>query len=601
LDLNRSEETKGDDDDDGMWCFDVSARVERGGDVTSQTLKHCAMERPRKEEETTRDAKTGRFEFGKMSDANDAATPGRAFALRFGSGKTTHEAKIGDVKAIFGKFVREGKMTVETKDGTRVLVRGSPGECARLMKTLTTMKSQPTEARQAYLRGLQRCATCAGKCEANERKMAERQDKAAAAAAAAAEASAEKRRRRETEEVERRAAKESKLEDQLRALEEKKLKVESTKAEIASLKIDIEGERDALRREKESIVQRRRELEDERRLLERQSSEAAEERAKMESQRKLAEIEGQRLAEEKARNVDRARELAEEKERIAKLERELEEDRERLAFMQKHQKNDELQAQRVREEASRRAQARAQEAQKRKGKPEAMSPGSFYGKKKAKIVIDDDDDSDDSSAEKENEKATNEAEDARRKERIAKLRKAELERQLKEKLAREELGRRQAEAQQKKEAARRAQMDSKLERERKARQEEEARSHQKWKSQQAEQIRKNSRANSVPTATKAMWESHLTSLENLKSRAVGSLCETDIPWPPAHNIAFFAGADGLHEKKKKVTKATLSWHPDKFEQKYGKLLKESEAQKIRTRVAALSSQFIELRQALNAM
>ena len=120
--MNRSEETKGDDDDDGMWCFDVDARVERGGDVTSQTLKHCAMERPRKEEETTRDAKTGRFEFGKMSDANDAATPGRAFALRFGSGKTTHEAKIGDVKAIFGKFVREGKMTVETKDGTRVLV-----------------------------------------------------------------------------------------------------------------------------------------------------------------------------------------------------------------------------------------------------------------------------------------------------------------------------------------------------------------------------------------------------------------------------------------------------------------------------------------------
>ena len=34
---------------------------------------------------------------------------------------------------------------------------------------------------------------------------------------------------------------------------------------------------------------------------------------------------------------------------------------------------------------------------------------------------------------------------------------------------------------------------------------------------------------------------------------------------------------------------------------FGKLLKESEAQKIRTRVAALSSQFIELRQALNAM
>ena len=86
--MNRSEETKGDDDDDGMWCFDVDARVERGGDVTSQTLKHCAMERPRKEEETTRDAKTGRFEFGKMSDANVARVRFREIIHRERAGES---------------------------------------------------------------------------------------------------------------------------------------------------------------------------------------------------------------------------------------------------------------------------------------------------------------------------------------------------------------------------------------------------------------------------------------------------------------------------------------------------------------------------------
>ena len=47
-------------------------------------------------------------------------------------------------------------------------------------------------------------------------------------------------------------------------------------------------------------------------------------------------------------------------------------------------------------------------------------------------------------------------------------------------------------------------------------------------------------------------------------------------------------------------KATLSWHPDKFEQKFGQLLREEEAKKIRDRVRALSSQYIELRHVLNA-
>ena len=141
-------------------------------------------------------------------------------------------------------------------------------------------------------------------------------------------------------------------------------------------------------------------------------------------------------------------------------------------------------------------------------------------------------------------------------------------------------------------------MAAKAQRERQ-RLEEENFKHQRERAKQQADMRDKARATSVPTASRAMWDSHLQALENLKIRSAGSVGESDIPWPPAHNIAFFTPSDGFIEKKKKVMKATLSWHPDKFQQKYGSLLKEEETPKILERVAALSSQFIELRQVLN--
>ena len=173
-----------------------------------------------------------------------------------------------------------------------------------------------------------------------------------------------------------------------------------------------------------------------------------------------------------------------------------------------------------------------------------------------------------------------------------------MERQLREKLARDELARKQHAAEQQKNQTKKAAMEAKAARERRAQQEAEFRDHARRQSEQAARMQKKTRATTVPTATKAMWDSHLSALERMKTSPEGSLGEADIPWPPEHNIAFFSQADGPNDRKKKVTKATLSWHPDKFEAKYGKLLKPSAAAKIKERVRELSSQYIELRQVL---
>ena len=582
-----------------MWCFDVDARFELASRCTTPSARHATLRVPGEGR-----GRADGFEFETL-DGRDGSANLRDLSLAFGDGgKGGREMKVSEVRAIYGKFVREGKLTIEGKDGTKVLVRGAPEECARVMRTLTTLKSQPLDAKRAFLKSLERCAKCAGKCEANERREAERQEKAkereaqaAERAAEAAAASAEKKRKREAEEAERRAVKDDKLEEQLRTLEEKKSKVESTKAEIASLKTEIEGERDSLLREKEDIMRRRRELEDERRLLERQLNEVAAEREKLETERNLREMEARTLGDLQDQNARRKAEIDSEIAEVRELTRTLTIERERLARVQAMHKTEHERTNRVvEEEIDRRAQ---------QPRPSAFmnptSPSTFYGKKKPKTKIVMDDDDSDSEADKENDETADAQaeEEARRKERIERLRQAELERQLKEKLAREELARTQAAAQRKKDALKREHAEAKAERERRQRIEEEARTHHRAKAQHEAAVYDSVRSISVPTATRAMFDSHLQALENLKTRAEGAVGMVDIPWPPAHNIAFFTPADEVSEKKRKVMKATLNWHPDKFEAKFGKLLKASEADKIRARVAELSAQFIHLRQVLN--
>lgn len=603
-----------------MWCFDVEARVERNSIASSHALKHATLRGPGS---TTSDASMDASAVRCVNEKLEwRGADGREFCFAFGEGGKGggHRVRVRDVKAIFGKFIKEGKLTIESRDGVKVLLKGAPVECGRLMKTLTTLKSLPAAPREAYLSSLTKCAKCVGKCRVNEVKMEDRQQKAAVAAAAAAAASAEKKRKRDAADAERRTEKDTRLDQQLRNLEEKRFKIESARSEITSLKIDIEGEREALRKEKESIVQSRRELEDEKRLLQHQLGEAAKERARIESERKFAEIESRRLAEEEAQNTERAKKIEAERVRLDEAKRKLEEEREKFeserssfesdAFearraQSSRQTDAEEQARRVREEIFRRAQARAEDranqAKRSTENLKAASPSSFYGtaKKKAKIVMDDDDDDDENDDDDESNKENKENEHRRKQELLERMRKAELERQLKEKLAREACERRTQETQRRKEAAKRA-SEERAQQARRQKQEDEARDHHRYKAQQHARMRENSRTTSIPTANKAMWESHLAALEHLKSRPKGSLREADFPWPEPHNIAFFTKSDTKADKKKKVMKATLWWHPDKFEQKFGQLLREDEAKKIRDRVRELSSQYIELRHVLNA-
>ena len=126
-----------------MWCFDVDARCEISASVTTASMKHATLRAPRAFEGAARD---GGFEFKRVDEPRALEAPGKDFILSFGTSasgsreKTSREMKVSDVKAIYGKFVREGKLTVEGKDGTRVMVRGAPEECARVMRTLTTLK-----------------------------------------------------------------------------------------------------------------------------------------------------------------------------------------------------------------------------------------------------------------------------------------------------------------------------------------------------------------------------------------------------------------------------------------------------------------------------
>tara|TARA_B100001741_G_scaffold301343_1_gene289462 strand:+ start:583 stop:2370 length:1788 start_codon:yes stop_codon:yes gene_type:complete len=590
-----------------MWCFDVDARVERGANVTSSAMKHLSLRAPSDAPPSSarENESGGRFGNEKMTRAaarTDA--PGSAYAFWFGDGgKAPHVVSVGAIKAVFGKFVREGKLTIESKDGVKVFISGSPAECARVMKTVTTMKSQPTEARETYLRSLTRCGKCAGKCEAMEKRAEEKRAREARVAEEKAAASAEKKRKRDAVAAERDAAREAKTNEALRDAEEKRSRLERAKGEIASMRIDIEAERESLRREKESIVQRRRELEDERRLLERAEKEIAERRDAVSLAREGLQEETTEINALKAANVKERNELDAEKHRFERMRREVREKREELeAEVERRQYAAEdlkKAEQRVREETARREALRAtRRAQQATEMLRPTSPGSFYGKKKAKIVMDDDSDSD-ADAEDAEENKENTAEDLRRKQRIERLRQAEIERQRREKAAKEEVARTQAEAQRRRDRARAAQLEQKAERERKKRLEEETFTHHRRKAEHEARMRQRSRENTVPTATKVMWESHLASLDNLKTRAEASLGEADFPWPPKHNIAFFSAGDGSSDRKKKVMKATLSWHPDKFEQKYGKLLKPSEAEKIRKRVADLSAQFIEIRHVMN--
>ena len=91
----------------------------------------------------------------------------------------------------------------------------TPAECARLMKTLTTLKGAPVPTQNTYLAGLLCCSKCEAKAAVSKEKVEERQKKVVAAELAHAEAELAKKRKREDTERQREAGKASKISEQL--------------------------------------------------------------------------------------------------------------------------------------------------------------------------------------------------------------------------------------------------------------------------------------------------------------------------------------------------------------------------------------------------
>ena len=97
----------------------------------------------------------------KVPDMNASAK--RKFVLRFGDSKWSNDMHVAQIKAIYGKSVKEGMLTLEDKASVKVFIKSTPAECQRLMKTLTTLKGAPKDAQHAHLAALGSCAKCASK------------------------------------------------------------------------------------------------------------------------------------------------------------------------------------------------------------------------------------------------------------------------------------------------------------------------------------------------------------------------------------------------------------------------------------------------------
>ena len=171
----------------------------------------------------------------------------RRFVLRFGNDKHASDMSVSHIKAIYGKFVKEGKLTLEDKSAVKVLIKATPGECARLMKTLTTLKGAPKEQQTTHLAGLSCCPKCEVRRAADREKAEARQNKLIAAQFAQAEADLAKKRKREETEREREAAKAQKMSEQLRRVEELRAAKEAAKVDVEAAKRRIEEKRAAAR------------------------------------------------------------------------------------------------------------------------------------------------------------------------------------------------------------------------------------------------------------------------------------------------------------------------------------------------------------------
>ena len=144
------------------------------------------------------------------------------------------------IKAIHGKSVKEGMLTLEDKANVKVLIKATPAECQRLMKTLTTLKGQSKEAQHAHLTALGSCreVRLEERGGGGEGGGAPEEDGRAAAGERRSRAGAQAQARGDG--VERDSDKARRLSEQLQRVEAMRAAKEAAKEDIEAAKRRIE-------------------------------------------------------------------------------------------------------------------------------------------------------------------------------------------------------------------------------------------------------------------------------------------------------------------------------------------------------------------------
>ena len=180
-----------------LWCFNVDARKQDQltGTTSSNAFKHVRLllknalfpEHPGEQRAGDEE------ELERMQKAEACAiTSSSEFILRFGSENEKHkhyrDVSFTDIKKVFGKMIREGKLTLQlgggqgggktTSAGELLLCKGDTRECNRLLKLITTMKQAPAADRATFLSSIGKCSCCQSKRALKEKKEEEREVKA---------------------------------------------------------------------------------------------------------------------------------------------------------------------------------------------------------------------------------------------------------------------------------------------------------------------------------------------------------------------------------------------------------------------------------------
>ena len=172
-----------------LWCFNVDARKQDQltGTTSSNAFKHVRLllknaffpEHPGEQRAGDEE------ELERMQKAEACAiTSSSEFILRFGSENEKHkhyrDVSFTDIKKVFGKMIREGKLTLQlgggqggggktTSAGELLLCKGDARECGRLLKLITTMKQAPAADRATFLSSIGKCSCCQSKRAVKEK------------------------------------------------------------------------------------------------------------------------------------------------------------------------------------------------------------------------------------------------------------------------------------------------------------------------------------------------------------------------------------------------------------------------------------------------